>query len=339
LEQFLTLENLNSLQSMKKNKTTKRTVYILTEGDTEEAYFSRIGEIVGADTDWEYSVTVEVREIIKGSKTDPINIVKEAKKSKSDYDEVWVVFDKDRERDDKNEAAFKIAAKAKIKVAFSSISFEHWLILHFEKSTFAFQRSDCESRTTRANPIICVCNGTVCAKTYLKQPAFYPSFEKGKSLLYDDLKNHNTIAIENAAWLRKYQSPYTDIHLLNPYSDVDILLCELLNLHKVIYAAIGETFTFEGVEITFQSAARNVNNISISINLNNQSQIAFPINNNQPFTILDDNGNTFAYENIQATILQPNSNQVIQLNYSVNPNSQTLRFKATTIGTYILVDI
>ena len=324
---------------MKKNKTTKRTVYILTEGDTEEAYFSRIGEIVGADTDWEYAVTVEVREIIKGSKTDPINIVKEAKKSTSDYDEVWVVFDKDRERDDKNEAAFKIAAKAKINIAFSSISFEHWLILHFEKSTFAFQRSDCESRTTKANPIVCVCNGRVCAKTYLKQPAFYPSFEKGKSLLYDDLKNRNIAAIENAAWLRKFQSPYTDIHLINAYSDVDILLCELLNLHKVIYVAIGDVFIFEGIEITIQSAVRNVSTMSISISLNNQSPTAYPINNNQPFTVIDDNGNTSTFDDIQASILQPNSNQVIQLNYTVNPNSQTFRFKATTIGTYILADI
>ena len=303
---------------MKKNKTTKRTVYILTEGDTEEAYFSRIGEIVGADTDWEYAVTVEVREIIKGSKTDPINIVKEAKKSTSDYDEVWVVFDKDRERDDKNEAAFKIAAKAKINIAFSSISFEHWLILHFEKSTFAFQRSDCESRTTKANPIVCVCNGRVCAKTYLKQPAFYPSFEKGKSLLYDDLKNRNIAAIENAAWLRKFQSPYTDIHLINAYSDVDILLCELLNLHKVIYVAIGDVFIFEGIEITIQSAVRNVSTMSISISLNNQSPTAYPINNNQPFTVIDDNGNTSTFDDIQASILQPNSNQVIQLNYTVN---------------------
>lgn len=324
---------------MKKNKTTKRTVYILTEGDTEEAYFSRIGEIVGGDTDWKYSVTVEVREIIKGSKTDPINIVKEAKKSKSNYDEVWVVFDKDRERDDKNEAAFKIAAKAKIYVAFSSISFEHWLILHFEKNAFAFQRSDCESRTTRANPIICICNGTVCAKTYLKQPGFYPSFEKGKSLLYDELKNRNTIAIENAAWLRKYQSPYKDIHVLNPYSDVDALLCELLSLNKVIYAAIGDIFIFEGIEITIQGVVRNANIISISISFNNQSPIAFPVNNNQPFTVIDYNGNTFAYEDIQAFILEPNSNKVIQLNYTVNPNSQTLRFKAMAIGTYTLVDI
>jgi RloB-like protein len=324
---------------MKKNKTTKRTVYILTEGETEEAYFARIGEIVGADTDWEYSVTVEVREIIAGSKTDPINIVKEAKKSKPDYDEVWVVFDKDRQRDDKNEGAFKMAAKAKINVAFSSISFEHWLILHFEKSAFAFQRSDCESRTTKANPIICVCNGTICAKAYLKQPAFYPSFEKGKALLYDDLKERNIIAIENAAWLRKYQSPYTDIHLLNPYADVDILLCELLNLNKVIYVSIGDVFIFEGVEITILSAIRNANIMSISISLNNQSQIAFAINNNQPFTLTDESGNTFLYENIQASILHPNSNQLIQLSYTVNPDSQSFRFKASTINSYTLVDI
>ena len=119
----------------------------------------------------------------------------------------------------------------------------------------------------------------------------------------------------------------------------DILLCELLNLHKVTYAAIGDIFIFEGVEITIQSAARNANIISISISLNNQSQIAFPINNNQPFTVIDDNENTFTYDDIQASVLQPNSNQVIQLNYSITPNSQTLRFKATTIGTYILVDI
>ncbi len=264
---------------------------------------------------------------------------KKQKKSKSDYDEVWVVFDKDRERDDKNEGAFKIAAKAKIMIAFSSISFEHWLILHFEKSTFIFQRSDCESRTTKANPIICVCNGTICAKTYLKKPEFYPSFEKGKALLYDDLKDRNIIALENAAWLRKYQSPHTEIHLLNPYSDVDILLCELLNLSKVIYASIGDTFIFEGLEITIQNSVRNINIISISINLNNQNPIAFPINNNQPFIVTDDEGNIFGYENIQTSVLQPNTNQLIQLTYNVNPNSNSLRFKATTISSYTLVDI
>lgn len=81
---------------MSKQKFLKRTVYILTEGETEQAYFARIGEILGNDTEWKYSVTVEVREITNGSKTDPVHMVKEAKKNKSSYDEIWVVFDRDK---------------------------------------------------------------------------------------------------------------------------------------------------------------------------------------------------------------------------------------------------
>jgi len=154
LEPFLTLENLNLLQNMSKQKSIKKTVYILTEGKTEEAYFARIGEILGNDTDWKYSVTFEVREIVDGSKTDPVKMVKEAKEQKGSFNEIWVVFDKDRERDILNEKAIALATKSKIKVAFSSISFEHWIILHFEKSTFAFQRSDCESRSTNAVPVV-----------------------------------------------------------------------------------------------------------------------------------------------------------------------------------------
>jgi len=82
---------------MSKNKNIKRSLFILTEGQTEEAYFSRIKEIMGDEEEWKYSVTVEVREIIDGSKQDPVGMVKEAKKSVKDYSEVWVVFDKDRE--------------------------------------------------------------------------------------------------------------------------------------------------------------------------------------------------------------------------------------------------
>ena len=96
--------------------------------------------ILSDDTEWNYSVTVEVREINVGSKTDPIQMVKEAKKNKVNYAEVWVVFDKDRERDALNQKAIALATKSKIKIAFSSISFEHWLILHFEKCLYSFEK-------------------------------------------------------------------------------------------------------------------------------------------------------------------------------------------------------
>ena len=78
-----------------KTKNIKRSLYILTEGHTEEAYFSRIKEIMGDEDEWKYSVTVEVREIVDGSKQDPVGMVREARQSTKDYSEVWVVFDKD----------------------------------------------------------------------------------------------------------------------------------------------------------------------------------------------------------------------------------------------------
>lgn len=324
---------------MSKQKHIKKTVYILTEGRTEEAYFSRIGEILGGDTEWRYSVTVEVREIVNGSKTDPVHIVKEAKKNKSSYDEIWVVFDKDRERDALNNDAIKLAIKSKIKIAFSSISFEHWLILHFEKCLHQFERSDCESRSTNRVPIVCVCNGTVCAKTYLKQPERYPTFEKGKSLLYDDLKGRNLSAIENAAWIRKEQSPYTDIHILNPYTDVDKLLAELLNLEQVIYLSIGDTFNLGGVDFSLLNYQRNANAVSVTLTINNQAAFPFPMNALQLFSLHDNLDVLFNYSIAATLLIEPGSIQNVVINFNVNANSQSLTFKASQTGKYFLIDL
>jgi hypothetical protein len=322
---------------MKKNRTTKRTIYILTEGHTEEAYFSRIGEIIGSEDDWKYAVTVQVREIVNGSKTDPVNIVKEAIKSKPHYDEIWVVFDKDRQRDDKNEDAFTLASKSKIRIAFSSISFEHWLILHFEKKSFAFQRSDCESRSTKSNPIVCTCNDTICAKTYLKSTNLYPTFTKGKSLLYDDIKDRNIIAIENAAWLRSLHTPNTAIHLLNPYSNVDVLLCELLNISTVQFINIADTFIFEGIAITIKKVAKTAHTISISLHLHNKSQQAFPLNSNQAFTLFDEQRIEYYYNIIESHVLQPQTSTDIELQFKVNHKLQNIFFKATSSHNFVLL--
>jgi len=324
---------------MSKPKSIKKSVYILTEGQTEEAYFSRIGEILGNDTNWTYAVTVEVREIIDGSKTDPVHMVKEAKKNKSYYDEIWVVFDKDRDRDTLNQNAITLADKSKIKIAFSSISFEHWLILHFERCVHPFDRSDCESRSTRAMAIICTCDGTICAKTYLKKPTLYPAYKKGKSLLYDDLKNRNVIAIENAAWIRKKQPHNTDIHLLNPFTDVDNLLVELLNLEQVIYLFIGDTFTFEGVNISIIEHKRNANAISVELAINNIGTITFLMNDLQSFTLRDNNNNSFSYTTEITTLIQPGANQNVLIFFNVNDHSQSLTFKATSKRKYFLVDL
>lgn len=68
-------------------------------------------------------MTVEVRDIVRGYKTDPINMAKEAKKHKNTYNEICVVFDRDRERDDQNLSAILLVNKSNIRIAYSSISF------------------------------------------------------------------------------------------------------------------------------------------------------------------------------------------------------------------------
>lgn len=53
-----------------------------------------------------------------------------------DYDESWVIFDKDGYT--KHSEAFKLARQHNIKIAFSSISIETWILSHFERNKIAF---------------------------------------------------------------------------------------------------------------------------------------------------------------------------------------------------------
>lgn len=77
----------------------------------------------------------------------PIGLVKEAKerikKAKRDrnpYDEVWIAFDKDGHQNIPQ--AFDNANQTNIKIAFSNICFEYWVLLHFEYTTKGFSKGD-----------------------------------------------------------------------------------------------------------------------------------------------------------------------------------------------------
>lgn len=329
---------------MNKNKNIKKSLYILTEGHTEEAYFSRIKEILGDEEEWKYSVTVEVREIVDGSKQDPVGMVKEAKKSVNEYSEVWVVFDKDSRdddvnRDNRNLEAMELASKSKVKVAFSSISFEEWVLLHFEKSTTAFQRSDCESRSTKKNPVVCTCNGTICTSTYIKQN-YYPTFVKGKAKLYDDLSDKRDIALEFSAWLKYHHSPITNYHLLNPYTDVDNLVAKLFELPTIRYTGINNSFSFEGIDfcVTNHSKANNI--VIVSIQTTNNSNKPFIFNNaQQNIKILDTNNLEHTYTIPQAQIINPGDNIATDIQFTINGQFPTVKLKFQTINECVYVEL
>lgn len=79
----------------------------------------------------------ELFEVEKEHKAIPVRYVREAqiKLEEGSYLEGWAVFDRDREREPYHIKAFELASKEPIvNIAFASIAFEHWLLLHFEKN-------------------------------------------------------------------------------------------------------------------------------------------------------------------------------------------------------------
>jgi hypothetical protein len=193
----------------------------------------------------------------------PTRFVREAQLGLEDetYDEAWAVFDKDYHAD--HEKAFNLAEEEingkNVRIAFSSISFEHWILLHFEKNDYSFQKSECkEVHNNKKKKIFCGtsthkndCHGETCVIGYLIEKGYLSTRTKESQLdLYSILKEKTEIAIENACWLRSVNSG-TPIYKLNPYTTVDFLVKHLLQLNSDFrWALVGKTIDIEKLEIS-----------------------------------------------------------------------------------------
>lgn len=150
-----------------------------------------------------------------------LGLVLEARSRMDDFDEVWVVFD--RNGYTKHKEAFELAAEPvngkRVHIAFSSIAFEMWVLLHFEKSNMMFAKSA----------------GIV---QLLHDGGYFPGYEKKAYIdTFSFLKDRTLQAMENAAWLRHEleKAGVLDgrpLYELNPYTDVDVLVARLLEVHE-----------------------------------------------------------------------------------------------------------
>ncbi len=214
-----------------KKRKLKKTLFIVCEGkNTEPIYFAGLIEDVRRQTqDYTYEVI-----IYDTPKNDPLGLVNEAKTLLEDSknDEAWTVFDKDGYT--KHEKAFELARKEapKINIAFSSISFEHWILLHYERNFESF---------TKSKEII----------THLRENNLFTNYSKRQKLnLYAKLRKRTFRAIENAAWLRFKQSKEIakhskKIYEINPYTNVDKLVRKLILYNTFIrFGKLKEKFFF-----------------------------------------------------------------------------------------------
>lgn len=160
------------------------------------------------------------------------------------HDELWAVYDKDGHSHHKEayKRAEKVVNGKKVQIGFTSRSFEHWLLLHFEKNTTNFSSSECKDEKKR--PIECNsiqgCKGNTCLIGYLKANTPLKKFQKSNGK--EDLKNMMELllqpkylnnAFENANWLRteiQNNDALKDkkCYELNPYTDIDILVRKLV---------------------------------------------------------------------------------------------------------------
>ncbi len=160
------------------------------------------------------------------------------------YEELWSVFDKDGHSHHKEayEKANEKVYDKKVQIGLTSRSFEHWIILHFEKNKTGFSCSECKDEN--GNSIGCNkdngCRGKDCLIGYIRVNTPLKNYKKSNGIV--DLTNMMNVllkpanlkrAFENTQWLRHEIKKDPELknkkcYELNPYTDVDFLVKKLI---------------------------------------------------------------------------------------------------------------
>lgn len=110
--------------------TARNTFYIITNGEQTECNYFRLLKA-------KHSI-YDVKVLFQND--DPIGLVNHALNYIREANQVWCVFDIDYTHDDgRLRPALKKAEENNIKIAYSNIAFEVWLISHYEKCSKSLQ--------------------------------------------------------------------------------------------------------------------------------------------------------------------------------------------------------
>ena len=248
---------------MSKKRQLKHTIFIACEGkNTERIYLEAIAE--ETETDDRFSITVYPDSQTQDPTTHALGLVKEAQSRLEDFDEVWVVFDKNGYT--KHPETFAAAATPKygktVNIAFSSIAFEQYILLHFTKSAEDYAKSKNIIDELHVNHYFDGYSKTAYQETYAV------------------LKDKTIVALENSAWLRHKLTnqgilPGTAIYDTNPYTDVDKLVRRLLYIEEeIIWVSPKQTINLENIEFT----ADVIDEKTITVNITNLGKQTFVYN-------------------------------------------------------------
>jgi hypothetical protein len=240
---------------MAKKGKGKTSIFITCEGsNTEPLYFEKIKEVMEDADNYPYAIRVyPEKNVDEKPKTDPIGLIKVAIEEKKNFDEQWVVFDNNGYT--KHQEAFQLAKENNINIAFSGISFETWVLLHFERNSHPFAKSV-----------------NIIDEKFHRNEKYIENYAKsGDYYVYPYIEAKTEDAFVNTSWLRNWQrktnskTPYT----INPYTDVDFLVQKLM-LDDWTYECreIGQSVNFQKVEIVIN----NINNEYVAKITNNTNK-------------------------------------------------------------------
>lgn len=191
-------------------------ILIICEGQSECQYFITFKKLLHD----KYKLKGLEVEIYQPKYYSPMGLLKEAKKkireAKADklpYDKVWIVFDKDQHQNIHQVISESTGHKQKIEVGLSIISFEIWILLHFEKTKKPFH--SCEELVR-----------------YL-ETHHIPFYKKTMSF-NTIISNKINFALENAEWLEQQNSldinNGVNIADLSIYTNINKIIEHLISL-------------------------------------------------------------------------------------------------------------
>jgi len=148
----------------------------------------------------------------KGLVEDAISKRNKAVEDKNPYDDIWVVFDKDKHTNIRE--AYDLAKDENINIAISIVCFEFWVLLHFEYTTRQFNKCD---------ELI----------NYIRNQKYISNYQKCSNC-FDIIRDKITIAITNAKKVEKYNKNDikrgTKVYRLSAYTDVYKIVGKLSNI-------------------------------------------------------------------------------------------------------------
>jgi RloB-like protein len=209
----------------------KPVLFIACEGtSTERDYFNSWAQSTEAKDNFN-SINVYPLEKEANNKTNPHQLVDLAIENLENGSATvaWAVFDRDGHPF--MEETFSKAKEKNVNIGFSARSFENWVLLHFEKSNFAFLATQCKNQVGRAincgTPRQMECTDSACLCGHIRRENYIPHYSKENDYdLFSDIYPSTEIAMVNASWQRWKCNPANAIPIydINPYSDVDNLI-------------------------------------------------------------------------------------------------------------------